>query len=169
MEEIDNFIPEDQFNIIYHTMYEEHDFEWFFTDGMIYKDQPGKFMFNHVIVSIQRGVNSYHFDMFDPVLKKLGAYRIFRVKANLTVMTKEPEPGGFHIDGFDEDNGYPEGSLTAVYYINTCNGYTEFKTGEKIKSVSNRMVIFDSKTEHQGVSATDEKRRIVINFNYNQK
>ena len=169
MEVIDNFIPEDQFNIIYHTMYEEHDFEWFFTDGMIYKDQPGKFMFNHVIVSIQRGVNSHHFDMFDPVLKKLGAYRIFRVKANLTVMTKEPEPGGFHIDGFDEDNGYPEGSLTAVYYINTCNGYTEFKTGEKIKSVSNRMVIFDSKTEHQGVSATDEKRRIVLNFNYNQK
>jgi len=169
MEVIDNFIPEDQFNIIYHTMYEEHDFEWFFTDGMIYKDQPGKFMFNHVIVSIQRGVNSHHFDMFDPILKKLGAYRIFRVKANLTVMTEEPEPGGFHIDGFDEDNGYPEGSLTAVYYINTCNGYTEFKTGEKIKSVSNRMVIFDSKTEHQGVSATDEKRRIVLNFNYNQK
>ena len=78
----------------------------------------------------------------------------------------EPEEGGFHVDGFDKDNGYEGDSLTAIYYINTCNGYTEFKTGEKVKSVSNRMVIFDSELEHQGVTATDDKRRVLINFNY---
>jgi len=169
VEIIDNFLPEDQFNIIYKTMYEEYDFEWFFTDGQNYPNEPDKFMFNHVIVAIKEGINSHHFEMFDPVLKKLGAYRIFRVKANLTVKTKEHEPSGFHVDGFDKAHGYGDNSLTSIYYINTCNGYTEFKTGEKVKSVSNRMVIFDSELEHQGVTCTDDKRRVLINFNYNQE
>ena len=104
--------------------------------------------------------------MFKPILSKLGAYEIFRIKANLTLGTKEHEPSGYHIDGFDKNHGYPENSLTAVYYINTCNGYTEFKTGEKVKSVSNRMLIFNSELEHQGVTSTDETRRVLINFNY---
>ena len=125
-------------------------------------NEPDKFMFNHVFVAIKEGINSHHFEMLDPVLKKLGAYRIFRVKANLTVRTNEHEPSGFHVDGFDN-------SLTSIYYINTCNGYTEFKTGEKVKSVSNRMIIFDSELEHQGVTCTDNKRRVLINFNYNQE
>ena len=159
MEIIDKFLPEDQFNIIYKTMFEEYDFEWFFTDGQNYPNEPDKFMFNHVFVAIKEGINSHHFEMLDPVLKKLGAYRIFRVKAKLTVRTNEHEPSGFHVDGFDN-------SLTSIYYINTCNGYTEFKTGEKVKSVSNRMLIFNSELEHQGVTSTDETRRVLINFNY---
>ena len=50
--------------------------------------------------------------------------------------------------------------------LNTCNGYTKFKKSGKVKSVANRMVIFDSNLEHQGVTCTDKKRRVVINFNY---
>ena len=55
---------------------------------------------------------------------------------------------------------------TATYYLNTNNGYTELKTGEKVESVENRMLVFDSNIEHQGVTCTDEKRRVLINFNY---
>ena len=169
MEIIDNFLPEDQFNIIRKTMFDEWDFAWFFTPGQSYVGQPDRFMFNHVIVSMERGINSHHFEMFEDVLKKLGAYRLYRMKANLTLRTDEHEAGGFHVDGFDKDFGYPDTALTAVYYINTCNGYTEFKTGEKVKSVANRMLIFNSELEHQGVSSTDELRRVLINFNYNQE
>lgn len=169
MEIIDNFLPEDQFNIIRKTMFDEWDFAWFFTPGQSYVGQPDRFMFNHVIVSMERGINSHHFEMFEDVLKKLGAYRLYRMKANLTLRTDEHEAGGFHVDGFDKDFGYPDTALTAVYYINTCNGYTEFKTGEKVKSVANRMLIFNSELEHQGVSSTDELRRVLINFNYNEE
>ena len=59
----------------------------------------------------------------------------------------------------------PKGK-TGIFYINTCNGYTKFKNGEKIKSEKNKYVEFDSILEHTGSSCTDEKRRIVINFNY---
>ena len=55
---------------------------------------------------------------------------------------------------------------TAVFYINTNNGWTEFKKGGKVKSVANRIVIFDSKLEHSGVTCTDENKRVVMNFNY---
>ena len=50
--------------------------------------------------------------------------------------------------------------------MNTNNGYTEFEKGDIVESVENRMVIFDSNLKHQTVTCTDEKIRIVINFNY---
>ena len=49
--------------------------------------------------------------------------------------------------------------------MNTNDGYTEFENGHRVESVANRVVIFDSNIKHTGVSCTDEKRRVVINFN----
>ena len=45
-------------------------------------------------------------------------------------------------------------------------GWTQFKKGGKVKSVANRMVIFDNNLLHAGVTCTDEKCRVVMNFNY---
>ena len=55
---------------------------------------------------------------------------------------------------------------TAIFYINTNNGYTLFKDGTKVDSVQNTMLIFDGSLDHCGVSCTDQKRRIVLNINY---
>ena len=35
-------------------------------------------------------------------------------------------------------------SITGIYYINTNDGYTAFKDGDKVKSVANRIVLFQS-------------------------
>ena len=51
-------------------------------------------------------------------------------------------------------------------HLNTCDGYTVFKNGEKVESVANRYIEFDSNLMHSGTSTTDSKRRVVINFNY---
>ena len=59
--------------------------------------------------------------------------------------------------------------MQAVIYVNTNNGYTEFKDGEevrKVESVANRMVFFDAELSHRGVSSTDSRYRCVINFNW---
>ena len=56
--------------------------------------------------------------------------------------------------------------MTAVFYVNTNNGYTIFESGEKVSSVENRMVIFDSNILHTGTTCTDERVRCVLNFNY---
>ena len=58
------------------------------------------------------------------------------------------------------------GQETGVLYMNNCNGYTKFKNGEKVLSEENKYVEFNSNLEHTGSSCTDEKRRVVINFNY---
>ena len=69
------------------------------------------------------------------------------------------DKGGYHIDGYDC-------SHTSILYMNTNNGWTHIKGYDRVKSVSNRMVIFDSNLKHTGVTCTNEKRRVMINFNY---
>ena len=105
--------------------------------------------------------SSSFFSIIEPNLKLLGVTKLYRIKANLNPRTVFHRKGGWHID-FVNDPPFK----TAVYYVNTNNGWTEFKNGGRVKSVANRMVIFDSNLEHQGVTCTDEKRRVVINFNY---
>ena len=41
-----------------------------------------------------------------------------------------------------------------------------FKNGKVIDSVENRFIMFNSQLEHTGTTCTNQKRRIVINFNY---
>ena len=55
---------------------------------------------------------------------------------------------------------------TSIFYVNTNNGYTEFEDGTIVRSIENRFVEFSGDTLHRGVSSTDVKKRIVINFNY---
>ena len=58
---------------------------------------------------------------------------------------------------------------TAIFYINTNNGYTEFEDGTRVESVANRIVNFPANLKHRGTRCTDQKIRIVINFNYFKK
>ena len=56
---------------------------------------------------------------------------------------------------------------TAVFYINTNNGYTEFENGVRVNSVANRVCIFDSHLKHRGTTHSEgSNQRIVVNFNY---
>ena len=55
---------------------------------------------------------------------------------------------------------------TGILYINTCNGYTKFENGKKVKSVENTYVEFDSTLKHTGTTCTDTDRRLVLNINY---
>ena len=84
--------------------------------------------------------------------------RLERIKANSNPQTSSHFKGGYHIDYSN--------ITTSILYINTNNGWTQFKNGDKVNCIENRMVIFDSNLEHEGVSSTDQKRKVVINFNY---
>jgi hypothetical protein len=55
---------------------------------------------------------------------------------------------------------------TAIFYLNTNNGYTLFEDGTKVDSIENTLLIFHGHRKHSGVSCTDQKRRIVLNINY---
>ena len=94
-----------------------------------------------------------------PIVERIKPKELYRIKANLTLATDQTYVGRWHKD-FDFD------CKTAVYYVNTNDGFTRFRNGEVVKSVANRFVVFDSKDLHVGSTATDTKARCLINFNY---
>ena len=93
---------------------------------------------------------------------QLNAIAILRVKFNAT-----PRNAPFQIWHRDWKLSTP--SKTCVIYLNTCDGYTEFRSGRKVYSKENTAVIFDTGHEHRGIPATDVERRLVLNINYFEK
>ena len=55
---------------------------------------------------------------------------------------------------------------TAIYYVNSNDGYTLFEDGTKVESVGNRLVRFPTNIKHTGTTCTDANRRVLINFNW---
>ena len=93
------------------------------------------------------------------LLDKLNVVSLMRIKANLNVATTEHITREFHTD-------FKVKCTTAIAYMNNNNGYTLFEDGTKVESKENRVVMFDSQMRHAGIPCTDEKRRVVINFNF---
>ena len=85
---------------------------------------------------------------------------LIRIKANLNPRTESIVKHGFHKDH------YKDNVKGSIFYVNTCDGYTEFEDGTRIDSVENRLVTFPSTIPHTGTTCTDSPWRIVVNFNY---
>ena len=47
-----------------------------------------------------------------------------------------------------------------------CSVYYKEANGDKVESVKNRIVIFDSNIPHTGTTVTNKQRRVVLNINY---
>ena len=137
------------------------DFGWYYNEGILSGDEKDKYQFTHTLYDVRPPWNGegHFYYLVSSFFINLGMRKLYRVKANLNPRTIFHREGGYHTDDFPCP-------YTAVFYVNTNNGYTKIKGHGKVKSVANRMVIFDSNLEHEGVSCTDEKRRVVVNFNY---
>ena len=178
IEVIDNFITERQHQNLLSELSSAR-FPWYkstiLTSGLFKLNPCLNIQFCHRFVSttikmneneIQRHLvkKSEYSYLIDPILDKIEYSTILRIKANCTVGNPTPKPTGFHIDQGDGDN--VKGGFTGIYYVNMCNGYTLFQDGTKVESVGNRMLIFDNQMKHSGVACSDNRFRIVINFNW---
>jgi hypothetical protein len=99
-------------------------------------------------------------NLLNPVFSKIKFKKMNRIKANLIPRKNKIIESGMHVD--------QKKGTTGILYMNTCNGYTLFESGEKIKSEKNKYIEFNSSIKHTGTSCTDQFRRVVINFNYEQ-
>ena len=159
---IDNFLSPSQYHELT-SLIMAPDFCWSFQDsvigGTLECREDYNYQFIHCFhIDLEQTSPSYKLLMrlfFD----KLGVRSIVRIKANLNTQTEKNIIHGFHTD-------VDFLCKTAVYYVNSNNGFTIFDNGEKVDSVANRMVIFNSNKKHSGSTCTDQKRRVVINFNY---
>jgi len=134
-------------------------FPWFIHKGIVYKNE-NNYQFAHIFYH-ENKINSNFFEKItSPILKVLNPISIIKIKANLLPKDKKIIEYGMHIDFINKN------SKTAIYYVNTNNGYTRFENNKKITSEENKLVIFNSNIKHAGTTCTDSDYRIVINFNY---
>lgn len=116
------------------------------------------YQFTHAFFDSGKKVSSLY-PIIEPLLENIKYESLLRVKANLVTRTKEIVRFSYHVD-------YDFECKTSIFYLNTCDGYTEFENGEKVDSIENRFITFDSSFRHTGTSCTNDKSRFVINLNY---
>lgn len=162
---IKNFLPIENFTLIKQNLF-SNDFSWYYRESMTYKDETNYENFNwekpyffHFLFNENRARSTY-FPIIEKCIDLLNVKALISIRCNLTLNYEKQYKCAWH-----KDKEY--NCKTAILYMNTCNGYTEFKDEvKKIKSEENKIVVFDSKNIHRLVNQTDTKRRIVINFNY---
>ena len=177
---IDNFLDQSTFENL-ESVIMGNEISWYYLPHVDYEDEEGeRFQFTHAFYKdVGEGFQVVHslsyFKFIIPIIEKLKSKILIRVKANLLTQTPNIIENKFHID-----RGPPQGRevlplrdverlkpyTTSILYMNTNNGYTKFEDGTTVKSVANRMVTFPASMRHLGTTCTDEKIRVVINFNY---
>jgi hypothetical protein len=154
---INNFLEKNEF-LNLKNIFTQFNFPWFFVKG-INSVTDSYYQFVHIFY-FENNVNSEFFKELSPLIKKLKIRSLIKIKANLLLKDKKIIEHGYHCDFNYSD------SKTAVFYINTNDGYTKFKNGFISKSKENKIIIFNSNEEHTGTTCTDSDYRIVINLNY---
>ena len=157
---IDNFLDKSYLENLKRVIFSPET-PWFFRESLTLtgksKDEP---FYNHCLYNEHESKSSL-FKHMGEILNKLNIVAINEIRINSMNSRKEQYECDWHVDRYFK-------CKTAILYLNTCNGYSILKTSPetKINTIENRMVIFNSEIEHKGVSATDTKRRLLINFNY---
>ena len=161
MKIIDNYIDENSFKVISETMSSDM-FPWFFNDFKININLNDNSVFNyqftHRFYDNARVTSKYFDSLLNPILKKINAKALIRIKANLNPVSHELIRYDKHVD---QDYS----CKAAIYYVNSNDGYTMFDN-QKVESKGNRIVFFDADTLHSGTNSTDCKNRMLINFTY---
>lgn len=161
---IDNFLDQDTFLKIKKEIYGPN-LPWFHNEFLVYEDEKQEnntwnWQLTHTFYN-NNIPRSEKFYLLEPLLVKLNPAAIMKIKANLMPRTNEIIVHKFHTDITSWTAG-----KTAVFYINSNNGYTLFENGDRVESIENRMLVFDTDMMHTGTSCTNARNRCVINFNY---
>jgi hypothetical protein len=154
---IDNFLPKENFQKLKNLLFSK-DISWYYHEHMTNNDEG---FFSHCFYNNSQPKSDFYFEHIIPIMDKLNSLSVIQVRANLLLKKEKQYFSNFHTD-------YPFKCKTAIFYINTCNGYTilDEKLKIKINCEENKMLLFDSSIYHCAVSQTNEERRAVINFNY---
>jgi len=176
---IDNFLDEKYFDSLV-TLFTDKEktgnnlMPWFFISSIVNADlslrfpnpknhekwveKDKLFYMTHLLYENSMSTSCY-FDKLTPLLEKLEARCLVRIKANLYPNTEILHEHPMHVD-------YDFFTSGAVLSLNTCDGYTKLEDGTKVDSVANRVLLFDASKKHCSTTTTNVSARINININY---
>ena len=157
----DNFLAKGDWtqldNLVHNNM------PWYLQKEQVIDADDGRW-FSHIIYDEDVPKS----DVYNPITKIFKSYlkyvTLCRLNVNLLLKQEIPSVSYFHTD-LDESID-KEKITTAIFYLNTNNGATEFEGGDRIDSVRNRLVMFPADTFHRAIGQTDTAERIVLNFNF---
>ena len=154
---IDNFLEINTFLNIKKLLLGFH-FPYYYQEAVANNEDTSDFYFNHTFYLNDQQQSSSFADVVLPIIGKHGFKKLLRAKCNLYTRKEKQIPNAFHVD-------FETPHTVLLYSVNTNNGYTMFKSGEKIYSKENQLIIFDGLLEHCSVIQTDEKIRVNVNIN----
>ena len=161
MKIIDDFLPQHDFEALKQYLFHES-FIWYYNDCIATQKQGlDQFQFVYPFFDLAKPSLNNWSPFLQPLLLKLKVKYIYRIKANCRPRSAQGVLSPFHKD-------LELNQQTAIFYLNTNNGYTKFKDDhyDDVPSVANRLLTFHGNLEHAGCSATDVNRRVVLNINY---
>jgi hypothetical protein len=156
---IDNALNQKDFDYVKGVMWSDS-FPWSMTQGYAVSDDDIGFKFSHMFYN---GLyyRSNFFELLNPIFNILQPRAFIRIQAIVSPRADKLVKTGYHSDITN--------CVTAIYYLNTCNGPLHFKDHPSVDAVENRLVIFNSNLIHSGTKCTDSDRRTLINFNYYER
>ena len=165
----DHFLDEKSFdqlkNYFFYQDIKSKPFLWNYNKGIVRDPDLGPtgyeendWMYTHSFIDQQKNKKSEFLFLIDPILKKINASKIFDVRSNLIIPTKNK----IHHESHTDRKIYHK---VALFYVTTNNGYTVLDGIAEIDCVENRFLVFDGSLNHHSVSSTDNMR-CVINFNF---
>lgn len=98
--------------------------------------------------------------VFAPLIAKIAPLAWVRIKSNMTLQAQEVMRIGFHNDSLSDL------VKASIYYVNSTDGGTVFRSGDRVECVANRLVTFKAKEMHSAETFTNAKVRCVVNMNY---
>lgn len=156
---VDSFLPKKEFNVIKEVIMGDN-FPWYYNDRISTGKDPSLFMYFTHNIYREPDIKSNWFHLFQGFLNKLRYKRLLRIKANLHMRQDKIRKNKYHVDYSFKHKG-------CLFYINENNGYTSFKEDNiQVRPKENRAVFFDPSIKHCSAACSDKKRRININFNY---
>ena len=138
-------------------------FPWFFSNDLNGVERMGNYYFNHQVILNYKVQSDQWLPIFEPLISTIGISfnNVWRLKVNLYPRTQRRVHHSTHID-YQPNSGL----RTCLYYINTNNGVTIFDGKKTVKSIKNRIALFDGSIPHHSTTLTDVNYRCSINIDY---
>jgi hypothetical protein len=156
---IENLLPKDIFLDIKNFVMDQ-EFPWFYR-GINTEIEGG--YFSHSLFNNHKVNSNAHERLTKEIYEIINPTALIEVRANLMFSSLfYNKKSRWHVD-------YDYGNYTAILYLNTTEGGTEIKNGDKIdfvKAEENKMVIMKSFVEHRAILSPDTEKRYILNFNY---
>lgn len=154
----DNILPRNIFEEIIEGI---DGIPWFYNENVTTYEVEKVGYFTHLFYKFENNkvYKSDWYYLIEPILDVLNCRSIMRIKSNLYTRTDTLHHHRNHADYDFIHNG-------AIFYLNTCDGFTVIDNEHYIESIENRLLLFNPQVIHHSTNCTDKQVRLNINFNY---